>query len=274
MECLFENLSISLSDWLLGSLDAVLRERVLKTNALVQKVHRPQNVESFLAILGKITPGEDSVQSRTNDDEEFISKIVSPLLFMFYYSIKCFEVTSPLIISYFYRAISFASENLTNEDEILNEEFLKFLEEKFISRCERATYVLLNILLVLISRMPTFSLPKLLTPEMCFRLRAITSRYPEERCGLVDDMRKLYVEYTMENILETSIPTWTPLHRICHLAICQKPDFSEAIKNLADLMENNSLNVQELIQSDLLPHLKNFLANSDQEENTIKTFLE
>ena len=130
------------------------------------------------------------------------------------------------------------------------------------------------LLTILGRKMSNEWLQRFLTPRFLLRLRLILTRSNGKMCPFVDYLRKLYAEFVLKKQIEKNVPAWNLLFDACQ--VFQSGNATTALKCIADVIDENTVNVQHFIQSGVLYELQSLLCSPTENGHTtsdIKAFL-
>ena len=205
--------------------------------------------------------------------EKLISMIIRPL----------FEVCNrgdantlyvPFISKAVLKVIFYASNaTLVDNEDVFPEKFFTIKEDDLdprdLKKCDSAM-----ALLGILGRMPKAWLHRFLKPKVLLRLRLILTRSNGKMCPLVDYLRKLYADLELEKQIEMNDPTMNLLFDACQAF--QSGNATTALRCIADVIDENTVNVQHFIQSGVLYKLQSLLCSPTENGHTtsdIKAFL-
>lgn len=199
-----------------------------------------------------------------------ISKIIKPLcdLSSRYFSYKL-KILSTLL-----RVIFYASEATISDCDTLSECVLQCMEYGLYPLCPDDSHTHMAMIIILGNKMSEPWFLNFLKPNIIFIMRNMLMGNEDKMCFYLDCLRTLYDRLNLEKKLEMDVPTWLPLLET--RSKFNEQCLTEALRYLAQLIEVESLTVQQFIQSEVLHKIQFLLSNPSEVGETtfvIKSFL-
>ena len=241
-------------------------------------------LSKYVDILNAVIPVQNSIDIELDDNtktcfkyhdvdavDKVICKIIKPLFALFCENPHGIEMMSNV----FLKAIFYASDaTIKDTGDFFSKHLFSFVRIFLRPFCFSRSHTVITFLVILSRKMTQEWLQTILEPDVIFFIRFNVLRSGENMCPYVNNLKKLYFDLCLRNMIEAKVPLWNQLLEAQYMF--QGQSLTMALQIVSELIGQKGLPGQIFIQSGILLKLSSLLCNpSEFGESTfvIKSFL-